>query len=74
MKKIIVLSLFSGMAFFYSSCESDKDLDLCQAEPQTDCACYQIYKPVCGCDNQTYGNDCEAECSGIYDYTSGPCQ
>ncbi|MBP9150973.1 MAG: hypothetical protein KBF73_01685 [Flavobacteriales bacterium] len=37
------------------------------------CPCYEIYAPVCGCDNVTYGNDCQAECAGITDYTVGAC-
>jgi hypothetical protein len=37
------------------------------------CNCYEIYAPVCGCDNVTYSNDCHAECAGITDYSDGTC-
>jgi|GEM_PF-3415644 len=35
--------------------------------------CSTDYDPVCGCNNTTYTNECEAEIFGIYDYTSGEC-
>jgi hypothetical protein len=44
----------------------------CQKKP-VDCNCTKEYMPVCGLDNVTYGNACEAECrSGGVSY-KGPC-
>lgn len=37
------------------------------------CACTKEYRPVCGCNNQTYGNACMAECEGVLTYTQGEC-
>jgi hypothetical protein len=35
--------------------------------------CYDVYLPVCGCDNKTYGNDCEARMAGVTKWTDGSC-
>ncbi len=45
----------------------------CEADNNANCACYEIYAPVCGCDDVTYSNDCHAECAGIMEYTEGAC-
>jgi hypothetical protein len=40
-----------------------------------DLACIEIYAPVCGCDNVTYGNGCIAEnYYGISSFTLGECE
>jgi len=36
-------------------------------------ACYLIYAPVCGCNNETYSNDCIASSNGVLSYTEGAC-
>ncbi len=67
MKKLpFILLLMLGLV----SCEEENH---CVASIQDDCACYHYYDPVCGCNDVTYGNECEAECRGITDYTPGAC-
>ncbi len=35
--------------------------------------CSELYSPVCGSDNQTYNNGCEANLAGVSSHTLGSC-
>jgi len=41
---------------------------------QTPVACEKIYQPVCGCNNETYANDCVRKTSGVAKNHDGPCK
>ena len=43
----------------------------CKARPNI---CNSLYSPVCGCDNKTYGNICEAHTKGINAAHKGTCK
>lgn len=44
-----------------------------ESKIQKDKPCTKIYRPVCGCDNNTYSNTCMAEKAGVLSWTEGKC-
>lgn len=66
-------SLLLVFIFLFISCNQDS---LCIDENKIDNnkACTKEYKPVCGCNNITYGNICMAEASGVLEYEEGGCK
>ena len=73
MKKLLILLCTIASP----GCHKDEALRAngdCVEKDPGDRACYEIYKPVCGCNGKTYPNDCFAEIVGITEYTQGPCE
>lgn len=52
-------------------CGAADQLGTCQVMPE---ACDAVYDPVCGCDDRTYGNACEAASRGVSVSYQGECR
>lgn len=57
----------NGMALNGDGCE------VCECRQAPPCECQPVENPVCGADQQTYSNPCEANCAGL-DWTAGACR
>src|SRR5690606_37066848 len=54
-----------------AQCGAADQTGTCQVKPEV---CADIYAPVCGCDDKTYGNECEAHGAGVSVAKSGACK
>ena len=56
------------------SCSDENDDSTCYDEALiNENPCTTEFMPVCGCDDITYGNSCEASNSGVLLWDEGPC-
>lgn len=62
-------------AVLFSGCRQMEEAPACFHEDWVckSCACIEIYAPVCGCNNVTYGNECHARIEGYEVKHEGEC-
>jgi|SaaInlStandDraft_1057018.scaffolds.fasta_scaffold24466_1 hypothetical protein len=69
--------LLLSMLIFAVACSKNNDgekddcIDVSQINNSG--VCYEVYAPVCGCNNETYENDCKAQIKGVLNFTEGAC-
>ena len=73
-KHFRVLFLLAIFLWIYcKDIEKDDQLNNCIAMPSKYIPCTKEYKPVCGCNQKTYGNECVARAHGIRLWSKGAC-
>ena len=68
MKKLIL----SATLLFFFNCNEDENCNIGTIDQNA--VCLEVYDPVCGCNTETYSNDCYAEKAGITDWIEGECE
>ncbi|MFQ5491200.1 MAG: Kazal-type serine protease inhibitor family protein [Phycisphaerae bacterium] len=56
--------------FVEGTCDQPDRTGICTTPPQV---CTEIFQPVCGCDSQTYPNECDARAAGVSIDHQGEC-
>lgn len=66
--------IYLSVCILFIACNEDNKLCIDKSDIDNKLQCDTIYQPVCGCDNITYYNACEAEFKhGVNQWTNGQC-
>ena len=77
-----ILLPISFILLFFIGCEDNDTIDhqyccnsgcIDESKISSDYNCDDYYEPVCGCDGNTYGNECYAENAGVTEWIDGEC-
>jgi hypothetical protein len=74
MKRLLIIVL--PLLIMAVSCKEEAKKEECIDESRInkEAVCTMDYRPVCGCDNKTYGNACAAENAGLLSWVDGECE
>ena len=71
--KLEIKYIIVGLLLLVALVNCKKSSKNCVQGSGTEPVCTTDYNPVCGCNEITYSNACQASKDGISDYTEGEC-
>jgi hypothetical protein len=71
---IVILISAVGIIGCQSQKVNQKEECIDPSKINEEAICTMEYAPVCGCNDITYGNACQAENAGLLSWTEGECE